>query len=125
LEPNESLVGTCGGTRAPLRRTEPSCGSCRSESREARNWCGAACNDDVLAFFRTLYEARQLRLGRVDGMSLLHAFHLGQRQLANQPYATGLASLPWPAALALPYCTVKLVDAVADAPAEDDVAVTW
>ena len=68
-----------------MHRTEAPCGPCRSESGQARNGCRAARDDHFLALFRPLNEARELCLGRVDGMSLLHTIHLSQGQLAKQP----------------------------------------
>ena len=78
--------------RTPTHRTEAPCGPCRSEPGQARHGSRAARDDDFLALFRTLYEARELCLGRVDGMSLLPAIDLSQGQLAKQPCASGLAS---------------------------------
>ena len=79
--------------RAPAHRAEAPCRPRRSESGQARNGGRASSDDDFLALFSALDKARELCLGRVDRMSLLHAFHLSQRQLAKQPHRSGLASM--------------------------------
>lgn len=76
-----------------MHRAEAPCGPCWSKPGQARNRCRAARDDHFLALFRPLNEARELRLGRVNGMSLLHAIHLSQRQLAKQPRTISLASM--------------------------------